>query len=114
MADQRDNRFFEAVMAAAAQDDREITETVMRSITARGLPLVFFHDQNGKPVVIESNGAHGKIKKSLKKTKTGFVAERSIETAAYVGISAAVFLKTLMLVTEENYQKIRQEALQLL
>ena len=67
MADQRDNRFFEAVMAAAAQDDREITETVMRSITARGLPLVFFHDQNGKPVVIESNGAHGKIKKSLKK-----------------------------------------------
>lgn len=112
MAYQKDNTFFEAVLAAAAKDDREITSIVMQSITSRGLPLIFFHDENGKPVVIEREGAHGDLKKSLKKTKNGgFIAERSIGDSSYVGTAAAVFLKSLMLVTEENFQKIKREAL---
>ena len=84
----------------------------MHSIEVRGLPLVFFHDDVGNPIVIEREGSHGELKKSLKKTENGgFIAEKSIGDSSYVGTSAAIFLKNLMLVTEENFQKIKREAL---
>lgn len=111
MAAKRDKTFFDAVCEAARRDDRAITKLVMEKITTRNVPVMFFHDAKGVPVVFELEGQHGELKKALQKNEDGtLTALHSVGETAYVGLSAVTYLQALGLIGSDLAKKIRQEA----
>lgn len=112
MAEPRDTSFFEKVCQFALSDKREITATVMNRVERRGVPIIFSHDAHGVPVVIELEGSHSEIKRSLRLNEDGtFTAQKSVGSSSYVGPQAAIYLSSLGLITGEQYQIIKTEAL---
>ena len=111
MASKRDSSFFSAVCEAAKMDERPITKLVMEKISTRKVPVMFFHDAKGIPVVFELEGPHGELKKALRQNDDGtLTAVHSVGETAYVGVSAVAYLQALGLVNSDLAQKIRQEA----
>ncbi len=124
MAHKRNNPFFEAVLDFASRDNEPITREIQGSLTRRDFPVVFFHDSNGIPVILDKGGEHFGFQESFTGFQNGkpvengedavhferLVAIKSFRESVYRGRDAASYLYNLGLITSERQKELLDES----